>query len=1223
MNSIFQVSSKQVAALSSNEFAELVNRLLRVEAGRLQMPQDSIDTTLRTTDPDGGVDAMIRNVEEQSHWFPRGTSALQYKSGDDHTPAKLRKEFEKPRVLEALSNGGFYIVVIGADVSGQVLARRRRVLEECCINKGWPAGRVHVFTAEHIAHWATAHPSVQTSLSGLSLGRLISWNEWSSLRISITKYHADAQREQIIDEVHKQILTKQGQSIFRIEGIAGVGKTRIALEILRNKIEEPLISADVLYADSFEAVSGSLYEHISTNPDSSLTLVVDECSREDHERIGTQVHRCHGRLRVITIGIAQEGRYFLTSPGVYRLTTLSTPEMQDFLAGSYLLLTPEVIRFVMKYASGFVKLAVAIVEGIELYPEHATARELATFDRVQDVLKKFVFRSETEEKAASFISIFERLGWEQPFELEARAVASFFGMDWYDFADSIRKLQARGLIATQGRYRYVTPQILATGLADEFWQAHSTHIVDLIGELPTFACRMALIRRVVEVGEASSNQVLSSKLLGVNGIVQDVSELTDVEVKAMFIEIAEGNPSLGLQALDRLLGHLSRDALLQFKQGRREVIFFLEKLACFKEFFADAARLLLALGDAENEHWSNNAGGVWVSLFGTYLGATELPALERHTFIKEALEAESMERGLLAVKAIAQIFTTHEVGAPIHDVLGSRRIPERWRPSIWNEDFDVRISGLELFDVATRHPSEEVKKAAYLMMVDMSRSVISVGFGSLRVASALLDRLETIPVDKYNLRQPLRQEVEHILESDADKLEENIRKRVVGLADDLTGSTYEASVHRWVGRRTFADMRYDEPNLPTPDDEVRQLADRGVGQTEEVIRLLPWLTSSEAENVYCYARRFGELDHDHKLWPYLDNYIREQTGLIFTSAYLQGNVYAGRKGWRDNVLSIWSEKPRYARALLDAIWRSDEPSDHDASLLIKVAEDGSLPPTAIRTLMYGNQLSHFSRLTVSRLLELILADGSDVALQAVMSMLDVRLRSYPTELQYFSSLIWLLLESPAAFGSSGWERQMAAQHLGKRVVSDDPGRIARIVVSSVLAGENAHLESSYSMQLLSEAAQLNPSSVWSALVDRLYPMKSSNFRLYLAVQGWFGRLINDDIMLDWAEAHPDGGSKLVAAICPLNNENLPNLAQQLIIRYGSSSSAANTLASNFMSGSWVGSLSSWAEARAATARQWESNSESSEVKKWCSNVVAACEAEAKQHRLEEEEEQGG
>src|SRR5919197_2444137 len=105
------------------------------------------------------------------------------------------------------------------------------------------------------------------------------------------------------------------------------------------------------------------------------------------------------------------------------------------------------------------------------------------------------------------------------------------------------------------------------------------------------------------------------ELLGEGGPFRR-SNYLQTELGARFFQaLAEADPRAGLRCLQQTVGRWNKQQLLQFTTGRREVVWALEKIAMWRSLFADAARLLLALGEAENERWSNNASGVVIALF--------------------------------------------------------------------------------------------------------------------------------------------------------------------------------------------------------------------------------------------------------------------------------------------------------------------------------------------------------------------------------------------------------------------------------------------------------------------------------------------------------------------------------------------------------------------------------------------------------------------------------
>ncbi len=116
---------------------------------------------------------------------------------------------------------------------------------------------------------------------------------------------------------------------------------------------------------------------------------------------------------------------------------------------------------------------------------------------------------------------------------------------------------------------------------------------------------------------ANSQAALSivQRLLGEDGPFQHNDYLQTELGAHFFFALAQASPEAALACLKRTVGIWSEEKLQQFTVGRREIVWALERIAMWRPLFADAARLLLTLGEAENESWANNASREFVELF--------------------------------------------------------------------------------------------------------------------------------------------------------------------------------------------------------------------------------------------------------------------------------------------------------------------------------------------------------------------------------------------------------------------------------------------------------------------------------------------------------------------------------------------------------------------------------------------------------------------------------
>ena len=135
-----------------------------------------------------------------------------------------------------------------------------------------------------------------------------------------------------------------------------------------------------------------------------------------------------------------------------------------------------------------------------------------------------------------------------------------------------------------------------------------------------------------------------------------------------------------------------------------------------KQLFADAARLLLKLGEAENESWSNNASGVFRGLFSLAPGRaapTELPPKYRFPVLREALSSKSSRKKFLGLEACETLLETRmwtRVTAP--ELQGIRDELQFWSPSSKEEMYKAYNTCLKILENHLEKFQGDVKKKA-------------------------------------------------------------------------------------------------------------------------------------------------------------------------------------------------------------------------------------------------------------------------------------------------------------------------------------------------------------------------------------------------------------------------------------------------------------------------------------------------------------------------------
>jgi hypothetical protein len=818
----------------------------------------------------------------------------------------------------------------------------------------------------------------------------------------------------------------------------------------------------------------------------------------------------------------------------------------------------------------------------------------------------------TDRRVLQSVSLLTRVGWDDERDSEGKAVTEFMGLDWLDSRMRVHKFENEGFIAKQGRYRYVTPHLLAVWMASEVWNALGMRTLGVIEKLPTLESRRAVLERLYDLGDDPHAQKVTGSLLETPQVYPDIDAIGDERRAEIFSLLAQTNPDAGLQALQRLIEHLPRNRLLNFSSVRREIVHLLEKLAWQPDTFFGAARLLLQLADAENETWGNNASGVWTGLFGTRLGVTAVPALDRHILVQEALDSDSINRNLLAVNAIRHILTWQEARFSAGNRQGGRLVAPEWRPKTIAEDQAIRQSGLAMLDKALNHAALQVRDAAREVLLDLAHELIFIG-----LADGVIERLERLPVASNDERQKMRSIIEELLEYDAERLTPEQKNRLSTLHEQILGSSFSDRLHRWTGPPSISDWRRQQGESLSAEEQAAALADEAMQNPELLRPELSYLVL-EAHINYHFARRLGQLDVTYLWWEEILDFIRQGQGYAFASAYLQGQLDAGRGVWRDAILDAWtSAGGALSLCVLDAVWRSAKPSDADAERLINLLERGELSGSRIGTLIMGGQTSTFSSSVFRRLVESVLRDDSKEATASALALIYQRLSSHIKDQSLLADVAWKALDRHEALVGDSMTR-FYADELAKRYQAQDPLRIVRTVLKFCESHDRPLLRSDPMLQMLERATHSKPMEVWKEVSAWLTSEQPHRFQLYLALRGWYAEVVGADIVLSWAESHLPDGPELVAAFTDVGGSPLNFLARELLIRYSANDHVKEALYANYGSGSFTGPHSVWLSHLRDTAFAWLSDPHVA-VRDWARPLIDDFDRQIKYWQREEEE----
>jgi hypothetical protein len=699
--SFFDVTPGELGQLGSELAVAVLREMLWAEVNNLGIPISDTDIPFAVNDADGGVDATVKGTPKGTGnglIFPPTTS-YQVKAGDFSlgatrpakieellmTPTAIRQRSDaralpagashkpdgiSPRVRACLDAGGTFVTMLfgndGVEREEDATENAiRKFLGE--IDAKYKKAKVKVWRQSRICGLLRQFPGVSLQIKNRADLGLLTHDQWTARLDMRQAFVAAPDQQKVMEGLRAAIRdASQGTIHVRVIGEPGVGKTRLILETLRERALKPL----VLYAEKGSDVNGSVMAAIRAASHARVILVVDECSADVRSSLTRSFGGSGPNLTIVSI--YQDEEEGDRSPE-YRLFTVP-------------LLPSEEIEAILKsygvdpaYAKGWAEMCdgsprVAHVVGQNLRDDPADplkgdgismiwARYLAgDVERTSDDYKQ-------RHLVLSSMALFKRFGWSAAVSAGAHEVFDLIISKLNDrlpkaeFINIINQMVRRKIL--QGDYfLYITPRALHIRLWIDWWSQFGAAI-NMIDLIPVLSDQMRQwFGEMIEYADAAPvSKKLVADLLGPKGLYADAEWLKTKAGGRFFFSLSLADPPSALRLLQRTIETKTRDELLQFEEGRRDIIWALENMALHGDLFRPAAELLLALAEAENETWSNNASGVFSGLFSLGYGEvapTGLAPEHRLPVLTKAL-AQGGLRTELALKGFNAALKMHSI----------------------------------------------------------------------------------------------------------------------------------------------------------------------------------------------------------------------------------------------------------------------------------------------------------------------------------------------------------------------------------------------------------------------------------------------------------------------------------------------------------------------------------------------------------------------------------
>lgn len=508
----------------------------------------------------------------------------------------------------------------------------------------------------------------------------ITWKTWDKVILKTFRFEYTEYVVGILTTLKKLIISPK--TIIRFCGLSGIGKTRMIYQCFINAdTKEPEdISNNVLYIDLNEYDDKII---IKASKELLLkqerkVLIVDNCSKDLHNYLTSIISNRDSKLSLITISTDPEERINeLDHDQNTQLIILDSQQckktVEQILRKNFTEFQEDEQLLLIDFSSGLSLVATLMAQN----PDRGKYQP-GTLTK-EDVIKRLLgpFYSDKDCRAAIYAcSLFSNFGYFDDLSFQSEKIAAnkdIFEIDetginaddlpeWRlgRFKEYCEALRNRQLLEKRGRTFSFRPSPLAVRMAEGWWKN----------------CTMSKFQRILpflkeaQLVDSFCEQFKYLKHVeNAKTIVKDLcgdffsfAEVLNTYVGSrLFRSFVYVNPVACTSALTKAFLELPKNEMEKIDEGRRNLVWALEKLCFRPETFIEATKVMAAFAIAENENIGNNSTNQFLQLFHIYLPGTAVNLEERWKLIEYCFQ-QNDDLKQLGVKSLGSAISVSQFG---------------------------------------------------------------------------------------------------------------------------------------------------------------------------------------------------------------------------------------------------------------------------------------------------------------------------------------------------------------------------------------------------------------------------------------------------------------------------------------------------------------------------------------------------------------------------------
>lgn len=679
-----EVTIDHINHLTDIQLSKLLHSLIRLEAEKNNLQEWDGIVPLNITTTDAGSDGRIKwnGVPAETHWLKNKFTIFQNKATDlfpfecieeiletakeGQTGRKLKAQIEK-LVIE---NGCYVLFTNRALVDNGKDERIKKFREAIKIagHSNFDTFQILIYDSNSIKDWVNENIAAVTLVQGFNnISRpngFILWERWEILsKAKDNKFQIDKNIEGNLALIQETI---KNEKVIRITGHSGLGKSRLVLEAFRNSdLKTSVVYVNLEGTLDISEIKGYILSH---QDHQTGIVVLDNCDVKSH-MILSGIAKPIGSLKIVTIGLDDSNSIEDFKIKVER------NKQRDIVKNIILEKIGTThqnsdVEYINTISEGYPWMAIRFCD-IVLKEGMSELNKIP----LEEFIRKLIFGLSPEDKIEYDViracSVFSAFGFlDDSFrDIISKEVKNSLKeqMDYirtriYDgvitetkFKEICLKFKQDDIIEKRGTHYIVKPTILAINLAaDWLIKTDSDRIIKIIQELKEVNLDEKFVDRLKDLDQLDKAKDIVAELWGPNSPFGIAEVLNTAWGSLLFRYVVEVNPIATTKTLENSFGKLTKNEILGIIDGRRNLVWALEKLCFRKETFNTAAKILYSFAVSENETWANNATNQFIQLFQLILSGTEANLNSRLDIIKWGLDKNDDDYTRIAIIALGR-----------------------------------------------------------------------------------------------------------------------------------------------------------------------------------------------------------------------------------------------------------------------------------------------------------------------------------------------------------------------------------------------------------------------------------------------------------------------------------------------------------------------------------------------------------------------------------------